>query len=113
MARDQVRAKDGTIHWAETHASPYRNASGEVEGIVASFRLIDEAVAAEEELRRSEERYRLLAENARDVIWTMEPDGRISYVSPSIQLLRGLTPEEAMRQPLELIHPPASLRRSK
>ena len=112
MARDQVRAKDGTIHWAETHASPYRNASGEVEGIVASFRLIDEAVAAEEELRRSEERYRLLAENARDVIWTMEPDGRISYVSPSIQLLRGLTPEEAMRQPLEQIHPPASLRRS-
>jgi diguanylate cyclase (GGDEF)-like protein/PAS domain S-box-containing protein len=112
LARDQVRAKDGTIHWAETHASPYRNASGEVEGIVASFRLIDQAVAAEEELRRSEERYRLLAENARDVIWTLEPDGRISYVSPSIQLLRGLTPEEAMRQPLEQTHPPASLRRS-
>ena len=54
-----------------------------------------------EELRISEERYRLLAENARHVIWTMQPDGQISYVSPSIQLLRGFTPQEAIKQPLE------------
>lgn len=112
LARDQVRAKDGTIHWIETHAGPYRRSDGAVEGIVASFRLIDDIVAAEQQLRISEERYRLLAENARDVIWTMRPDGTISYVSPSIQLLRGFTPEEAMTQPLEQIHPPASRQRS-
>ena len=112
LARDQVRAKDGTIHWVETHAGPYRNARGEVEGIVASFRIIDEEVAAEANLKISEQRYRLLAENARDVIWTMEPDGRISYVSPSIQLLRGVTPEEAMTQPPDQIHPPESRQRS-
>ena len=112
VARDQVRAKDGSIHWIETHAGPYRNARGEVDGIVASFRLIDEERAAEQQLQISEERYRLLAENARDVIWTMEADGRISYISPSIQLLRGLSPEEAMAQTLEQIHPPESRRRA-
>lgn len=113
LAREQIHAKDGSIHWIETHAGPYRNARGEVEGVVASFRTIDAEMAAEAELRRSEERYRLLAEYARDVIWTMEPDGRISYVSPSIKLLRGFSPEEAMAQPLEQIHPPDSLRRSR
>ena len=113
VARDQVRARDGSIHWIETHAGPYRNARGEIDGIVASFRVIDEEMAAEQRLRISEQRYRLLAENARDVIWTMEPDGSISYVSPSIQLLRGYTPEEAIAQPLEQIHPPDSLQRSR
>ena len=113
VARDQVLARDGSSHWIETHAGPYRNARGEIDGIVASFRVIDEEMAAEQRLRISEQRYRLLAENARDVIWTMEPDGSISYVSPSIQLLRGYTPEEAIAQPLEQIHPPDSLRRSR
>jgi diguanylate cyclase (GGDEF)-like protein/PAS domain S-box-containing protein len=113
VAREQIRAKDGSIHWIETHAGPYRNARGELDGVVASFRTIDVEMEAEQELLRSEERYRLLAEYARDVIWTMEPDGRISYVSPSIELLRGISAEEAMTQPLEQIHPPASLQRSR
>lgn len=111
LARDQVRARDGSIHWIETHAAPYRNGKGEVDGIVASFRRIDEEVAAERELQISEERYRLLAENARDVIWTLEPDGVISSISPAIQQLRGLTPAEAMAQAPEQVHPPESLER--
>ena len=65
----------------------------------------DEAVAA---LAVSEEQYRLLAENAYDVIWTMGVDGSITYVSPSVERVRGITPAEAMAQPLDEIHPPAS-----
>jgi len=98
VSREQILAKDGSVHWIETHAGPYRNARGELDGVVASFRTIDAELAAEQELLLNEERYRLLAEYARDVIWTMEPDGRISYVSPSIQLMRGFSPEEAMAQ---------------
>ena len=47
---------------------------------------------------QSEKMYRLLAENARDVIWTMTPGGRFTYVSPSVIELRGYTPEEVMDQ---------------
>ncbi len=112
LARDQVRASDGSIHWVETHACPYRNAAGEQEGMVASFRVIDAVVEAEQQLSQSEQRYRLLAENARDVIWTMEIDGSISYVSPSIWWLRGITPAEAMAQTIEEILPPESRLRS-
>jgi diguanylate cyclase (GGDEF)-like protein/PAS domain S-box-containing protein len=65
--------------------------------------------AAERERRLIEERHRLLAENARDVIWTMAADGTITSVSQAVESLRGLTPEEAMAQPIEQIHPPDSL----
>ena len=40
-------------------------------------------------LAESEELYRLLAEHAWDVIWTMEIDGTISYVSPAVERMRG------------------------
>ncbi|MDP2283555.1 MAG: diguanylate cyclase [Pseudohongiella sp.] len=54
-------------------------------------------------------RYRLLSEHAQDVIWTIDPNGTITYVSPSVQKVRGYTTEEAMRQPLELILTPDSI----
>lgn len=59
------------------------------------------------DLARSERRNRLLVENAWDVIWTMALDGTITYVSPSVLRVRGITPEEAMQQSLDEIHPPA------
>ena len=48
------------------------------------------------DLRRSEERHRLLAENAWDVVWTMALDGSITYVSSAVERVRGITASEAM-----------------
>lgn len=56
----------------------------------------------EEELRKSEARYRMLAENIQDVIWVLDADTlRFCYISPSVYALRGYTPEEIMAQPLD------------
>ena len=64
-----------------------------------------------EALADSEEFHRVLMENAYDVIWTMALDGTITYVSPSVERVRGITPEEARAQGLEEIHPPESAAR--
>lgn len=62
-----------------------------------------------DDLKVIDQRHRLLAESANDVIWTMSTSGEITYVSPSVQALRGITPEQAMTQSLDEIHPPESM----
>ena len=56
----------------------------------------------EEELRESEEKYRLLTEFTSDVVWVLNLDLRkFTYVSPAVFNLRGITPAEAMEESLE------------
>lgn len=62
-----------------------------------------------EALRASEERHRLLADNAQDVIWIMDLDGRFTYVSPSVEKLRGYNAAEAMQQTLQETFTPESV----
>ncbi len=60
------------------------------------------------DLRASEARYKLLADNSSDVIWTLDLDGRFTYVSPSVEKLRGYTPNEVLGQPFSAALTPSS-----
>ncbi len=69
---------------------------------------IGERKHVREALSVSQSNYRLLAQNSSDVIWTLDNDYQFTYISPSIYLLRGLTPEEAMRETIQETMPPHS-----
>lgn len=61
-------------------------------------------------LQESEERFRLIAENVNDVIWTLDSSmERFTYISPSIAQLRGFCFDEAVQEPLERAFTPQSL----
>ncbi len=62
----------------------------------------------EKKYKSSERRYRLLAENVTDVIWTMDFDLEYTYVSPSVIHMRGYSAEEAMNQSLAEAFTPSS-----
>ena len=88
---------------------PLKNGAGQINNIVVLANDITDRVTAQEALKKSEARYRLLAENITDVIWTMDINLRFTYVSPSVERLRGYTPQEVMQQPLEQVLTPESM----
>ena len=74
--RTIVRAKDDTPHWVEAHASPYLDANGHHDGFVATSRIIDAQVAAEQQLEhraRTDELTQLL--NRKEVLSRIESLG--------------------------------------
>jgi PAS domain S-box-containing protein len=105
----EATAKDGTRLSLEVLGKeiPYGGSTVRV----ASVRDISERKASEEALRMSEERYRLLADNVHDVIWTMDLDLNYTYVSPSIEDQRGFLPEEVMDRNVKDMITPGSMKK--
>jgi len=94
-AEVRVKANDGTWRTLEIVSQNLVD-NPAVEGIVANFRDITERKQAEEALQESELHYRLLAENATDIIATLDFNLNLTYISPSVTQRLGYTIEEAM-----------------
>jgi diguanylate cyclase (GGDEF)-like protein/PAS domain S-box-containing protein len=69
LGRHRILAKDGTHHWIETHASPFLDGYGKLDGFVATSRVVDDQVAVELQLEhraRTDELTQLL--NRKEVL---------------------------------------------
>jgi PAS domain S-box-containing protein len=85
------RRKNGSEYFEEKIIAPIRDASGAVTHFVATGRDVTERHEAERLLRLAEEQYRTLAEAAQDIIYIVDPRGRIQYVNQFAAQFAGRT----------------------
>ena len=110
LSRDRtyrLRVANGDYVWMEGNPTIVRDVTGAPVAVVSQLRDISERVATTAALAESELRYRVIAENATDIVCRMQPSGRFTYLSPSIASVLGYAPEELVgRKPTEegLIH---------
>ncbi len=89
----RLKHADGTWRWVEGIGTNLLHEPS-VQAIVINYRDITERRNAEDELRESEERYRLLYNSSLDAILLTAPDGRILSVNPAACRMFGRTEEE-------------------
>jgi PAS domain S-box-containing protein len=87
--------------WLEERITPQFDEKGKHVGNFGITADVTERVEGEKRIKENEERFRMLAENAMDVIYryTIVPEPRYEYVSPSIFKMSGYTPEEFYADP--------------
>ena len=91
------KARDGKKVWVDWFISGIKTPDSEYRGLIGTSKDITERKKTEQSLREKEELFHLFTDHLLDIIWTMDLDFRLSYVSPSIERLLGYTPEEMMK----------------
>ena len=74
--------------------------------IVTGMHNVDDLVDARASARESARQYRLIAENASDIVTLVAPDGVLQWISPSVTRILGWGPDELIgTRPWSLVHP--------
>ncbi|HTT04643.1 MAG TPA: PAS domain S-box protein [Steroidobacteraceae bacterium] len=98
--------KDGSLFWANVVITAIRDASGKLLGFAKVTRDLTQRRAHEEELRRSEERFRLLVEGVAEyAIFMLDPNGRVSTWNSGAQRIKGYTADEIIGQHFSIFYP--------
>ncbi len=92
-ARDEIQMTDGRV--LDRYSAALQDARGRSYGIVAYFRDITDRKRAEQALRENEQRYRELFENASEIIFTTDLDGRFTSLNRAGKRVLGYSKEEA------------------
>ncbi|MCK9476052.1 MAG: ATP-binding protein [Candidatus Muirbacterium halophilum] len=117
-----IKANKETV-WTEIIATVIFDENAQITNIIGITRDIDERKKSEillkktkdelqntlKKLSESDRKYKYLVTNSSDVFWTMTPDLKITYVSPKVFDLQGITQEEALKLPFEKKFPHESM----
>jgi PAS domain S-box-containing protein len=87
--------KDGTRFWAHVVIDPIRSSSGELIGFAKVTRDLSERRGAEENLKRSEEQFRLLVQGVTDyAIYMLDPTGHVASWNAGAERIKGYAEDE-------------------
>lgn len=89
-----VEQPDGTRVWVQKCAWPILNEEGEIAYAVEHVRDITDRKRAEELLRESEKKHRILIENLQEGIWAIDKDGHTTFVNQRMAEMLGYTVQE-------------------
>jgi len=111
-AEYRYRHDDGSWRWFESCSRTYRARDSSLRVVVVA-REVTRRRRAEQELRESEERYRVLTEATSDLITELDAEGRLLFASPTLKDVLGYAPEEMVgTTPLTLVLHPDDLESS-
>ncbi|MCE1248254.1 MAG: PAS domain S-box protein [Firmicutes bacterium] len=93
----RMKSKQGNWVWVQSRGRVlYRDPEGRPLRIAGTHLDITQRKKTENTLFETDKRYQMLARNSNDVIWTMNLEGVFTYLSPSVENLRGYKAEELL-----------------
>jgi PAS domain S-box-containing protein len=98
VRREEVQAENanGERRWLEFNMSLICTRDGDPVGVRGVARDITSRKQIEEQLRRSEERYRELVDNANDIVYTTDMEGRYTSLNRAGERISGYTRDEVI-----------------
>lgn|GEM_PF-3963060 len=107
---DPYVREDGQTDWTRWECRPWYETSGLIGGIIVYTEVITERRQIEQQLRESEEKYRLIVENQQDLLVKTDPEGRYLYLNPAYCQLMNKTEQELLGKPFSaLVRQPGSV----
>jgi len=91
--------------WVRTDKVPYKDINGEVMGIIGVLSDVTHQKQINEDLRKSEEKFRGITERSFDIIITVDQEEICTYVSPSVERVLGYKPEEIIGKHFQVLFP--------
>lgn len=91
---DMLERQGGRREWVKRELAPWSRPDGRVGGIIIFNEIITREREAIEALHESERLYRDLVESINDVIYAIRPNGKLAYISPSIESIVGYAAHE-------------------
>ncbi len=92
----RIMRPDGSIRYLEGKGEAIANNSGQIIRLFGSVLDITERKQAEAALAESEQKYRNLVETSQDLIWSVDTEGRLTFINPAVKQIYGYSPEEVI-----------------
>jgi|GEM_PF-1342280 len=101
----RIRRKDGRYIWIEAKGKSLIDSAGDPIELIVVSRDITDRKLADEALRASEEKYRAMMENMRDIVYSISLDGTVTFITPNIDALGYAMGDVIGHNLSEFVHP--------